>query len=260
MSRFLSTGIHVVDTVVSWWFQTTCCLCGRSSGSETLCEECVRSFALVGGPRCNTCGVNTTQPILRCGECEIASPPWEMARSLLWLNDSGKALIHFVKYGSRVSLLRWFHPLVLGFDFSEYPKNLTVVPVPMHWKRWVERGFNQSEILADWIAQKNRWEFSDGLKKVAKTPAQSSLSRRQRQKNLNRVFSWKGTLVPKQVLLVDDVLTTGATLRSCSAALKKAGCEKIWVWTLFRAPGWNSSPALAEIGRVAREGTLPESG
>lgn len=236
MSRFVSSAIVLVDHVLSLWFQSICLLCHHPVQMSLLCKDCRQSFHKINGHYCYQCGRQTSLPIRQCGQCTENLPPWETARSLLWLTDSSRTLLHFIKYGSRVECLNLFLSMIENADFYGYPSELAVIPVPMHWRRWLARGFNQSEILAHWISQKNGWSFCDHLKKMRHTPAQSSLRQKDRLNNLKHVFGWRGTIPPKNVLLVDDVFTTGNTLKRCTEALKSVGCEKVFVWTLLRVP------------------------
>lgn len=218
------------------WFQPVCVLCEALAGTQTLCSACALTIRKVEGPWCGQCGTSTAASVSRCGDCLKEDRVWKICRSLFWLNDTTRPLIHRIKYGSRLELLHYFRPSVAAADFSFFPNDLTVVPVPLHWRRWARRGFNQAEVLASWIAKRMGWNESDALKKTVVTPAQSLLTRRQRQGNLRRAFTWKSTIIPSRILLVDDVFTTGATLKQCARVLKRAGCEEVYAWTLFRAP------------------------
>src|SRR5690606_21274372 len=113
-----------------------------------------------------------------------------------------------------------------------------VVAVPLSISRLRERGFNQAEWIAARLARKLELpsDFSS-LRKIRETEAQSTLSKARRRVNLRKSFEWKkGRESPRTALLVDDVHTTGATLEACARALKKAGCQEVYAWTLFRAP------------------------
>src|SRR5207253_2950418 len=110
--------------------------------------------------------------------------------------------------------------------------------VPMHSSKLAARGFNQAEILANWLSRDlgiPRGE--DGVAKLVLTPSQTKLSRAARAQNLERTFSWRlRRPPPERVLLVDDIYTTGATLEAVAQSLRQAGTYEVFGWTLFRTP------------------------
>jgi ComF family protein len=112
------------------------------------------------------------------------------------------------------------------------------VPVPLHWKKKQERGFNQSELMAKKICRKLSLPISiNNLHRVKNTLSQTQLSRLQRQKNVNDAFKVKNPdlFLEKNVLLVDDVLTTGITASECARNLKNAGAKKVYLLALARS-------------------------
>ena len=118
------------------------------------------------------------------------------------------------------------------------PKIDVVVPVPLHWKKKQERGFNQSELMAKKICRKLSLPISiNNLHRVKNTLSQTQLSRLQRQKNVNNAFKVKNPdiFLEKNVLLVDDVLTTGITASECARNLKNAGAKEVYLLALARS-------------------------
>ena len=150
---------------------------------------------------------------------------------------------------------------VLGRMLAEAARNLeltgpvTVIPVPLHASKLKTRGFNQSELIARAalpLLQKQgaaAYELEAvAMKRRRETPSQVGMSREQRAENLRGAFA---VTVPalvrdKQVLLIDDVLTTGATVQECTRVLKRAGAERVWVATVARAVRVADTYALAE--------------
>lgn len=103
-----------------------------------------------------------------------------------------------------------------------------LVPIPLHWSRWVWRGFNQAELMAFSLSHKTGLTYVQPLSRVKRTRAQSSLQRSQREQNLNSVFDCiKNQPLPRKVLLIDDVCTTGSTLQSAALTLQQAGVKEI---------------------------------
>ena len=124
-------------------------------------------------------------------------------------------------------------PLLLAekFDDIDY-----IVPVPLHYRRFFKRGYNQSEVIASMLAKQLNKPYKNLLKRTRSTQRQATLSREERLKNLQGAFAVKkpAHVSGKKILLVDDVLTTGATLHACAEALQQAGSAELLVFTLAR--------------------------
>jgi len=122
-------------------------------------------------------------------------------------------------------------------DLFEYSNNLNLVPVPLHWYRQNWRGFNQSEILGQKIAQRLKIDFSPHLLiRTSWTKPQIKLKEKERKRNIKGVFkvNFKNFKLHNQYLLFDDVWTTGATMKECALVLKKAGVKRVFGLTLAR--------------------------
>lgn len=110
-----------------------------------------------------------------------------------------------------------------------------VIPVPLHWRRQWSRGFNQSELLARQVARRRGIPVLRALRRARATQSQTGLSNTRRRKNVTGAFRVRGSFNGARVLLVDDVMTTGATGSACAAALKAAGAGSVTLLTLARA-------------------------
>jgi ComF family protein len=144
-------------------------------------------------------------------------------------------LIHLFKYGRIESLAK---PLS-AFLLRALPRDEqfdTVVSMPMHWVKRTRRGYNQAELLAKPVATRLGLSVSHCLKKTRNTRAQAGLTESERQANLKDSFkvTRRGEVAGKRILLIDDVFTTGATLRAAVGALKKAGALRVTALTLAR--------------------------
>lgn len=160
-----------------------------------------------------------------CGNC-ISNPPAFSSVSIFGIYSDVLALaINLLKFSGVKRLARSLATLLLGFDI---PDADIVIPVPMTKKSLLKRGFNQSVLIAREIS---RWRGIpldiDSLQKTKETVPQVGLKAEERMKNLRGAFSVSGDLRGKNVLLVDDVMTTGTTLMECSKALLKAGAESV---------------------------------
>ncbi len=106
-------------------------------------------------------------------------------------------------------------------------EDVTVVPVPLHSKRLAERGFNQAQFLGGRVAKEMGWPLEHFLYRSRETKTQTNLTREQRRMNVSSAFACKGDVAGKNILLVDDVITTGATLEECAKVLKRAGAKRV---------------------------------
>jgi ComF family protein len=172
-----------------------------------------------------------------CPHCEGLVPAFREGRTAILLKGPGRALVHELKYHAG------FHVLSdIGEIFRRAPHVLelaagaTLVPVPLHPRKQRERGFNQSQLIAEHLAQitGGTTSVSNLLRRIVDTDSQTNHDRRERQANLKNAFApiARAVLRPAQhYVLVDDVFTTGSTLNSCARALRRAGCLNLDVVT-----------------------------
>jgi ComF family protein len=134
------------------------------------------------------------------------------------------------------------------------------VPVPLHWRRQWQRGFNQSELLAGALARGAGLSVAKALRRVKPTETQAGLSTSARRRNVTQAFHCHrpGAVRGKRILLVDDVMTTGSTATACAQALKRAGARRVALLTVARADrrlaGWRHGPADFTMGGSVRNG------
>lgn len=146
-----------------------------------------------------------------------------------------KEAIHYMKFHGRKKLARRLGQLLSTLDI---PSVEAIIPVPLSKKRLIQRGFNQSYLLSMPVSEKLTLPLLDDLLlKTRDTPPQSLLTREERLKNQKGSFkvNSKYKRIPSRVVLVDDVVTTGATLNECARILKKEGVKEVYVITLARA-------------------------
>jgi ComF family protein len=170
-----------------------------------------------------------------CGLCRRGLTEFDAAFSYGEYEGTLRKLIHLFKYAG-------VSPLApeLGKLLSRaLPRDLSVdviVPMPLHWRRRWQRGFNQSDLLAKAIAGRIGLPVARAVRRKRATPAQAGLTRAERRGNVAGAFAVRkrAAVEGKHVLLIDDVLTTGATASACAAALKRAGARRVSVLTLAR--------------------------
>lgn len=171
----------------------------------------------------------------RCELCRRGLRGFDAAYSFGAYDGVLRDLIHLFKYARIRPLARPLGALLVsaipreqGFD--------AVVPVPLHWRRRLARGFNQSRLLAAAVAKRYGVPVTDALKRARATSTQAGLTHARRRANVAGAFAArrKEAVAGKRVLLVDDVMTTGATATACAAALKRAGARYVGLLVLAR--------------------------
>lgn len=241
------------ETVTSlWWdvldfiYPQRCPVCqtALSSGRELMCQNCMFKFRekkRLLGPYCPSC--KRQLPSLSDGcECEESDPALEALFSLGVYDEEMKALIENFKYKRKRRLGSFLSELLSEslLDSAKLPRADFIVAVPLHKRKLRERGFNQSKIIASQLSEKlGIPALSDSVIRKRNTRTQTGLSREERRKNVKDAFKLTGKvdLKGRRLLLVDDVLTTGATMSECARTLKSAGAERIWGVTLAVASG-----------------------
>ena len=227
-------------------FPSSCQICEallEKPREKVVCRDCLEELKGTNSPFCLCCGRffdGAGDPHV-CADCLESRPPFTRHRSGARYDGVAKDLILLYKYrGFEVlsGVLADFLIRSLGREEDLWSGVEAVVPVPLHPAKEKSRGFNQARLLAKRLArQKNIPLVTGRLVKVRPTAAQTCLEARERETNLKGAFQVKktGGLEGKIVLLVDDVYTTGSTIRECSRALKKAGIKEVRAVTVAHA-------------------------
>lgn len=177
---------------------------------------------------------------LVCSECRSMSVHYDAGYSACIYADPIKELVHLFKYGKRRYLRFFLGGLILDYlcksaDMSQYD---AIVPVPLHWRRYCSRGFNQAADLAGPLSRHFRLPIvKRSLRRVRHTRPQVSLPHNERKTNIRNAFkvARPSKVAGKKLLLLDDVITSGATLNECARVLKRAGASKVAIVTLAHA-------------------------
>ncbi len=235
-------------TVIDILYPPHCIGCGVSLHNDTdpyLCGDCKRGITYIRDPRCARCGVGLG-PYGQvseggCIHCRSLRLRFDGVFSAVIFQGAVKELIHHYKYQNKEFLISPLMDVLLKAmqDCTPFPQRPHwLIPVPLHWRKKMQRGFNQSELLAQHLSRHLGVDvLSNSLYRIKNTQSQISLSATQREENVKGAFHVKrpAKVKGKTIILVDDVLTTGLTASECARALKSAGAEKVYVLSVARA-------------------------
>ncbi len=222
----------------------SCASCGAPAGqAQALCPDCWGGLHFITAPYCACCGLPFEFPAAfadaRCAACLADPPLFAAARAALSYNEGSKGLILPFKNSDRTDFAPLFARMMAQAGRELLDKSDVLVPVPLHWRRLFARRYNQAGLLALLLGRGAKKPVRlRGLVRRKPTPAQGHLPRRLRARNVAGAFAApKGEtahMEGRAVLLVDDVLTTGATANACARALLQAGAKEVNVLALAR--------------------------
>jgi ComF family protein len=230
MSNFKGVWEYIKDVL----FPKYCLACKREG--EWLCEKCLEKLRSEVRPQffCPVCYLDKPDGRV-CIGCASKSYLDGSSSSADYSTELIADMIQKLKYEYIEELAGVFGKLAVIPNLIGNPVDYVVLPVPLHRRRYVERGFNQAELLArEWGRVLNMPVRTDVLLRARHTAHQVGLGREERKNNLTNAFAVKGILPAKRVILVDDVFTTGSTLQECARVLKSAGAEEVWGMTVAR--------------------------
>jgi len=219
-----------------------CPACRELVGGDGLCAPCWSKLSPIAAPYCERLGIPFAYdpgPGILSMEAIADPPAYHRARAAVRYDDVARKLVHSLKYGDRLDIAgtagRWMvragHDVLQGAD--------ALVPVPLHWRRLWARRFNQSALLARAVATASGVGVAyDALNRVKPTAQQVGLSRKERAGNVQGAFrvppEGKAEVSGRRLVLIDDVLTSGATADACARALLRAGAANVDVLVFAR--------------------------
>lgn len=235
LARGLAAVLHVAGRRCQF-----CAAVLEDAADFPLCPDCREFLApRVGGycPDCGICYEDSQTPAYSCLSCRLGKPPWSGVAFHGPYSGALRDLIHQHKFNHDHGLGLLLGDLVRrAWDRHRLPDPDCIVPVPMLPSRVFERGFNQSVELARMLGKViGRAPLLSGLRKIRDTRAQSSLGRAERHRNVEGAFEAAANLSGQHVLLVDDVMTTGATLTACAKTCLAAKARRVDIFFLGRA-------------------------
>ena len=219
-----------------------CLLCGKVVHSDNvLCKDCFSDINFISHPYCQHCGKPLTSTIIDefyCVDCLSKKDPFRMCRAAVKYDNYSKKLILDFKFNdhleNKILLTRWLY--MAGKDIFDAGVDL-IIPVPLHYLRLLKRKYNQSAVLAAELGKITNIEVNyKTLRKSKHTKPQVKCDGKQRIKNIHHAFDVKHSelIKGKRIVLIDDVFTTGATLKECAKVLKKAGAKSIDALTVAK--------------------------
>src|SRR5580692_4745269 len=241
----------VLRTALDLALPPLCAACREPVDGKGLCPACWSKLSFITRPYCERLGipfVYDPRPGILSMEAIAAPPAYQRARAAVRFDEISRALVHALKYSDRLDLApmmgRWAgqagRELLADAD--------ALVPVPLHWRRQWGRRFNQSAMLAATVSAESGVPIAAGaLKRVKATAQQVGLTRAERATNVQGAFKvpeeGRALVLRRRLVLVDDVLTSGATVEGCARALLRAGAANVDVLVFARV----ADPARTSI-------------
>lgn len=214
-----------------------CAFCGfrTFAGERDVCPGCSSDLPWIryACPRCAQ--PMSAPPAASCAACQAKPPPYVAAVAPLRYEFPVDAGLKALKFRRKLYYADAFAGLLLDAAAGLDTDIDAVLPVPLHWRRRAVRGFNQAEELCRPLARRLALPLVRGVVRRRRTPAQSGLSARERHRNLRGAFAVRRTLDARHVLIVDDVITTGATVLHLALTLLAHGAERVSVLAVARA-------------------------
>ncbi len=231
---------NLLATLSSTVYPPICAICLRQqSGTYGWCRDCAAQLPMVHGATCRGCGIELDGVLKLCLDCISQERPWQDAVTVLSYGGMARDIIHRFKYQGDTALARGLGE-VAASAWSERRHDTespcAIIPVPLHWLRYMQRGYNQAEMLGRELSRHTGIPCWNALIRHRYTRSQARLNLKQRLRNLNTAFTVNPSFdfVGKRVLLCDDVMTTGATLRACADRVIGAGASTVEVLTIAR--------------------------
>jgi ComF family protein len=235
-------GANLLHAALDVCYPPTCVLCGAPGWNKLdLCQGCFADLPALA-PACGRCALPLPAGApdgLLCGECQRQPPAFDHCLALFRYQDAMPRLIGDFKFRRKLHLGRLFGQLlaeaVRWQPQASVPERL--VPVPLHPSRLRQRGYNQSLEVARVLGRElGVAVVRDGVERIVATPPQLSLARAQRLENVRDIFRPRQPLRARHLVIIDDVVTTGATVGELARMLRAAGAERVDVWAVARTP------------------------
>jgi competence protein ComFC len=240
MNTLLGRTKSVFKSVLDMVMPPVCYVCGKSCSAQYgLCDDCLGGISHIVSPYCIKCGVRVRKNEKLCSECLKKDSYISRGWSCCYYKDTIKNCIHLFKYSGYTGLSDIFSAIMNNFASKNISNPIDIiVPVPIHPSKKRERSYNHSEILAKALSKNRSIPVNtNNLIKIKWTRSQSELDKKKREGNIKNTFFVidKNMFKDKEILLVDDVYTTGSTINECAKTLIESGASKVCSLTLARS-------------------------
>jgi len=234
---YITVGLNLL-------FPPRCVACGAAAGAaHGVCVPCFEHLRFIESPQCACCGLpfefDPQMEDALCGACLLERPAYRKARAVFSYDEVSRRMITQFKYSDRAERAHSYAPWLARTGVALIAESEVLIPVPLHLWRMLQRRYNQAALLAYSLSDYCGLPvWPDALLRVRHTPPQASLDRAARLENVKTAFAanpaYADALAGKRVLLIDDVMTTGATIVACTRTLLSAKVAQVSVLTLAR--------------------------
>jgi len=237
---------QVAETALGLLLPRRCLACGATVESDgALCVECWPAIRFLGPPCCACCGLPFDYDqgdAALCAGCAARPPPFDRARAVFAYDAASRGPVLAFKHADRIDAAPAFVRMMIQAAGDLLADAPVIVPVPLHRSRLLMRRYNQAAVLANRLATETGLAVAaDLLIRRRRTPSQGGLGASARRRNVQGAFAVRAdreiALKDRRILLIDDVMTTGATVEACARPLLRAGANAIDVLTLARVIG-----------------------
>jgi ComF family protein len=247
LTSVVRAGLDLVGRVA---LPQLCAACREPVEGVGLCSKCWSRLSFIAPPYCARLGIPfafEASPGLLSIEAIADPPAYGRARAAVRYDEVAKTLVHALKYGDRLDLAPMMGHWMANAGRPLLDEADGLVPVPLHWRRQWARRFNQSALLAEVIAKPDGPRVVHGaLRRVKATPQQVGLDKAARAQNVQGAFGVpaerKAEITGRRLVLVDDVLTSGATIDACARTLLRAGARSVDVLVFARVVAGSRTP------------------
>lgn len=233
LAYILNNCLNIAQLRLGRIVSQPCLLCGTRTLGGPLCPDCRDDLPRLPATRCPICALPTPAGEV-CGACLKRPPAFERCRAAFAYAHPTDVLVQRLKYGAELTLAGFLaEQIVRAVDAADLPD--LILPMPLHPRRLGERGFNQAVEIGRRLATRLNVPLAvNACRRVRDTPAQAGLDLAERRRNMRGAFACTQTLNDRRIALLDDVMTSGASLNALAQAARNAGAAGVEAWVVAR--------------------------